>query len=615
MQAAGLEELKQRPGAQLFRLAPSELRLGQRVVLLDRAWTESPFPGPSLILESFEQKKLLEECCAWLIIDLSASLNRTRPEGPQVEPLQERLPNLPERIELLQTSRLTSHSMRVGLRIYNILVRRITEFMLSFRISGELDIGLAQSVVSLLVHSQNLSLAALIWLTRIKERRFYLAQHSINTSILMAGFAHALGWSRTQVETAAMVGLLHDVGKARLDLNILGKPGELTLAELNEMRSHPVIGHDLLKDSPGLSWEALAAIRASHERPDGQGYPLGLSGEEVPVMARLIAIVDAYDAMTSERPHRPPMTHQQALGVLWKQRAGQFDQALVESFIQFLGWIPPGTLVRLSDRRLAVLIEMQKRGSTQALVRIIKGLPDAFELGDEILLAPQFGAAAGAPLRIAELLPDNADGYSMRLLTAKLFDQLDVPLEASELEDRLAAAQESVAPPAAEEFTEAPPPAAQPSSEPARPGSATATEPPRGPYGGLDCLVVDDSLTIRKALEAVLIDKGFRVRCVETGEEAIRQVEQQPADVIFLDILLPGMSGFSVLRAFRRARLLGEMPVIMISGNPQATEHYFLERIGADDFIPKPFGRDDVDGCLERLRQRGRLQPAAAVHD
>lgn len=596
--------------AGLFRAAPSALKLGHKVVGLDCAWAESPFSGPSLLIETFEQKRLLAETCKWVMIDLSSSPNPTRPKGLHVEPLYESLPRLPARVDLLQRSRLSTESMRVALRIYRALSRRVADFILSFRSSGRLDMKLALSISSVLAQAQNLSLAALIWLTRIKSRRYYHAQHSVNTAILMTGFVHALNWDQDRVQTAALVGLLHDLGKARVDPQLLQKRGNLTDAEFAALKMHPVIGYELLKTDPDLAWEVSSAIYASHERPDGAGYPRGLRGDAIPLMARLIAIVDAYDAMSSERVHGRPLGHQKALGVLWKERERQFDQALVEAFIQFLGWIPPGTLVRLSDERLAVAIEMHANGSVRPLVRPIVGTPEEFELGPEILLPPQFGGASDAPLRIAELLPDNAEGFAMRELTRKLFDALDLASEPGpdELRSDQALAAASIAPRPPAEVSIAAPPRAAPEAE-----------PQALPFAGLSCLVVDDSVTIRRTLSNLLEREGFAVRSVESGEDALDQLAAGAVDVVFLDILLPGMSGFSVLREFRRKKLLDHMAVIMISGNAQATEQFFLERIGADDFLPKPFDQPDVEACLMRLVRGRRLRtlqtPPAAEPD
>lgn len=611
MRLADMEKAQIERGALLLRLAPEELKLGHLVVRLDNGWQASPFRGPEMLVETFEQKRQLHKCCKWVVIDLNRSFNRTRPKGNRVEPLRETLPELPKRIDILQRSQLTAESMRLGVEVHRFLTRSALETLVSFGQSGDIDLPKIIEASLQLAGAQEQALAALIWLTRIKERRMYLAQHCVNTAILLTGFVHALKWDRERVERAALIGLLHDVSKSRLDQDVLNRPGSLSDEELECLYAHPEMVHERLKAQPEVPWEVLGAILSSHERPDGKGYPRGLSGDDVPLMARMINIVDAYDAMTSDRPHADAMTHQQAVGVLWRARGQQFDQKLVEAFVQFLGWIPPGTLVRLTDGRMAVAMELLTDGRIQPHVRIIQGSPGEIELGERLILPPQFIGSDKAALRIEELLPDNFQGYDMRRLTEVLFGRLDLVADETESPPALALreAENSTVAPASELDSGEADLATEPGSIEAAQETATPTagthseeQPDR------TCLIVDDSASIRHALKSILEKAGFSVRCVDAGEDAEASIRQQPVDLLFLDILLPGISGFGVLRKLRRARLLNETAVVMISGNPEATQTYFLEHIGADDFLPKPFQPSDVTSCIARLSRNGRLR-------
>ncbi len=120
-------------------------------------------------------------------------------------------------------------------------------------------------------------------------------------------------------------------------------------------------------------------------------------------------------------------------------------------------------------------------------------------------------------------------------------------------------------------------------------------------------LVVDDSPTIRAVLGKMLSQDGHIVRKAGDGETAIEMARTEQPDLIFLDIVMPGMNGFAVLRALRRDPVTHGIPIVMISGNLQATEQFYVQRFGADDFMKKPFGRSEVFARLQHLTQSGRL--------
>lgn len=120
-------------------------------------------------------------------------------------------------------------------------------------------------------------------------------------------------------------------------------------------------------------------------------------------------------------------------------------------------------------------------------------------------------------------------------------------------------------------------------------------------------LVVDDSATIRAVLGKMLAQNGHVVLKAADGESALEIARTERPDLVFLDIVMPGMSGFAVLRALRHDLLTRDIPIVMISGNLQATEQFYVQRFGADDFMKKPFGRSEVFARIEHLTRRGRL--------
>ncbi len=167
----------------------------------------------------------------------------------------------------------------------------------------------------------------------VDAKDHYTYGHSKKVSQYATDIAEALGYSNDRIATIRAAALLHDIGKIGICDDILEKAGPLTPEEWEPIRAHPNLGVAILKHIDALK-DCLAAVQYHHERYDGTGYPAGLQGDNIPIDARILAIADAYDAMTSARPYRPnKLTPEEGLGEL-KQCAGkQFDPTLVEVFV------------------------------------------------------------------------------------------------------------------------------------------------------------------------------------------------------------------------------------------------------------------------------------------
>jgi putative nucleotidyltransferase with HDIG domain len=160
------------------------------------------------------------------------------------------------------------------------------------------------------------------------------ASHSQTVGRLAAMIATTLGFDEARVERIRLAGILHDIGKVGVPNSILRKPGRLTDAELDVIKRHPELGAQIL-EHPSLA-DVREWVAAHHERPDGLGYPLGLSGEELPLEARIVAVADAYEAMTSDRPYRDSIGYDAALAELRHCSNSQFDPLVVEALITAL---------------------------------------------------------------------------------------------------------------------------------------------------------------------------------------------------------------------------------------------------------------------------------------
>ena len=169
----------------------------------------------------------------------------------------------------------------------------------------------------------------------LETRDFYSAGHSKRVKEISLVIGRQMGLDKKNLEELGMISILHDVGKIGISDSALKKAGKLTGFEWNEIKKHPVCGYNLLKKT-NLKYKNIVAVKHHHERYDGQGYPDGLSGEQIPLFSRIIAIADSYDAMTSERVYRKAMSHEEAMIEIVSNKNKQFDPRLVECLIEFI---------------------------------------------------------------------------------------------------------------------------------------------------------------------------------------------------------------------------------------------------------------------------------------
>ncbi|MFY8298406.1 HD-GYP domain-containing protein [Pseudoalteromonas sp. SS15] len=236
-------------------------------------------------------------------------------------------------------------------------------------IGAKLDVSLLNQVSNEIVDSVLRNSNAMAILSRLKDKDGYNWRHMINCTILMSVFAKYLGIKNEQIQQLALGAMLHDVGHTKLPQGIINKTENLNELEFKALKKHVVQSLGLVKGESGISPLVMDMILNHHERVDGSGYPRGLSGPKISKPARMMAIVDVYDAMTSERPHQNGEEPIHALRYLLANKH-QFDAQLVQKFIKCLGVHPVGTIVRLTNDRLALVLEGNKQSPMKPKVKV-----------------------------------------------------------------------------------------------------------------------------------------------------------------------------------------------------------------------------------------------------
>ncbi len=221
---------------------------------------------------------------------------------------------------------------------------------------------------------------ALGYLHSLRDVDNYTFQHSVNVAIISGVLSRWLGDDDERMRDMVLAGLLHDVGKALVPLEILNKPGPLTPAEMEVMQRHSAYGYEMLKKAKVLAGDVLAGVWQHHERLDGSGYPRGLRGGNVLPSARIIAIGDIYDAMTSDRVYRQKLTPFHVIKTLFENMFDKLDASMCTIFLNNLKDYFVGSTVELSDGRLAEVIFMDWISWERLTVRTVDG--ECIQLGE-----------------------------------------------------------------------------------------------------------------------------------------------------------------------------------------------------------------------------------------
>lgn len=241
-----------------------------------------------------------------------------------------------------------------------------------------LNVGVMKRYCNLMIRSYDRNPYALLALRHVKDPNVYLLQHMLSSAVLGIHFSRILGLSEEYVTYIAMGGLLFDIGRFRLPDAISNKTTKLTTVEFDLFRKHIDFALSTIKNTDGLPKLVYQMIDDHHEKIDGTGYPKGKQDKEISVYGKMAAIIDAYDAMTSEQQHKSSMGPVRACQQLMKESNLAFDGELVKTFVRSMGQFPVGTCVSLSNGRIGFVITLNKNYQPAIVRQVFSTTQNAF---------------------------------------------------------------------------------------------------------------------------------------------------------------------------------------------------------------------------------------------
>ena len=375
----------------LKKIKVNDVRLGMYMHEICGSWMDHPFWKRSFKLTDEKDLITLKNCGVdeiWIDTSLGMDVDTgvtallQNEEELNVENDLKNIEQSPQKntvlvplqVELIAAKKIHSKTKEAVISLFS-----------EVRMGNAINLDEMVSLVAELNQSIKRNPSALISLSRLKDADNYTYLHSVAVCILMIALGRQLGLNESMLTQAGIAGLLHDIGKVFIPDELLNKAGKLTDEEFNIVKMHPQKGWELLKKTSDVSDCVLDVCRHHHERIDGMGYPDKLSGEALTLFARMGAVCDVYDAITSNRCYKKGWEPAESIRKMAEWRNGHFDEVIFHAFVKTVGIYPTGTLLKLKSGRLGVVTDQTKNSLVKPIVTVFFSIRSNAHILQEII--------------------------------------------------------------------------------------------------------------------------------------------------------------------------------------------------------------------------------------